>query len=82
MSGFVDIDVHGMTVDAAVNKVLACVESAGRGVYQIRVIHGYHGGTAIKNAMREEFSYGRSDKVRRVAMGDNPGITLLILRDL
>ena len=38
------------------------VEQAGNAVYKIRVIHGYNGGTRIRSAIREEFSYGRKPK--------------------
>ncbi|MCI8557788.1 MAG: hypothetical protein HFI19_08490, partial [Lachnospiraceae bacterium] len=51
-------------------------------VYRIRVIHGYHGGTRIRDGIREEFGYEREPKIKRITMGDNPGITELVLREL
>lgn len=80
-SGIIEIDVHGMNTEEAVNAVAAKVRSAGNSVYRIRVIHGYHGGTRIRSGIREEFSYGREPKVKRIEMGTNQGITELILRE-
>ena len=79
--GIIEIDVHGMNTEEAVNAVAAKVRSAGNSVYRIRVIHGYHGGTRIRSGIREEFSYGREPKVKRIEMGTNQGITELILRE-
>ncbi len=81
MMGIVEIDVHGMNVEEALKAVRRQVDAAGGGTYRIRVIHGYHGGTRIASAVREEFSYGREPKVKRVTMGQNQGITELVLRE-
>ena len=70
-----------MNTEEAVNAVASKVRSAGNSVYRIRVIHGYHGGTRIRSGIREEFSYGREPKVKRIEMGNNQGITELILRE-
>lgn len=80
-SGIVEIDVHGLNVEDAIKKIAALVQKAGTGTYRIRVIHGYHGGTRIRSGIQEEFSYGREPKVKRIAGGNNPGITELILRE-
>lgn len=55
---------------------------ASGSVYIIRLIHGYHGGTRIREALVDEFSYGRDSKVKRIKQGNNSGITELILREL
>ena len=81
ISGILEIDVHGLNVEEAVAKVMAKVQAAGSSTYRIRVIHGYHGGTRIRSGIQEEFSYGREPKVKRIEMGNNPGITELILRE-
>ena len=80
-SGILEIDVHGLNVEEAVSKVMAKVQAAGSSTYRIRVIHGYHGGTRIRSGIQEEFRYGREPKVKRIEMGNNPGITELILRE-
>lgn len=81
INGIVELDVHGMYTEEAVKAVAKAVQSAGNSVYRIRVIHGYHGGTRIRSEIREEFSYGREPKVKRIEMGNNQGITELILRE-
>ena len=78
----IKIDVHGMRTEEALKAVTAKVEEAPKTCYKVQVIHGFNGGTRIRSALREEFSYGRQPKVKRVAMGDNEGVTDLILREL
>lgn len=81
MTGIVEIDVHGKNVEEAVREVKKQLDSAGTGIYRIRIIHGYHGGTRIREGIWDEFSYGREPKVKRITMGDNQGITELVLRE-
>ena len=81
LTGIIEIDVHGMNVEEALKAVQRQVDGAGKSVYRIRVIHGYHGGTRIARGIREEFGYGREPKVSRIVMGQNQGITELILRE-
>ncbi|HUM83755.1 MAG TPA: hypothetical protein PLN48_08245 [Lachnospiraceae bacterium] len=79
--GIIEIDLHGFRYEEA----LACVEkkvmSADKSVYRIRLIHGYHGGTALRKMAQEEFGWGRNPRVLRVENGANPGITELVLRE-
>ncbi|MCD8196947.1 MAG: Smr/MutS family protein [Lachnospiraceae bacterium] len=78
----ITIDVHGMTVEKALAAIHKKVNGAGKAVYEVRVIHGFHGGTRIRSAVRDEFGYGREPKVKRVQPGDNEGLTRLILKEL
>lgn len=78
----IEIDVHGLTVAAAVKAVQEKVKKAGPEVYTIRVIHGFNGGTRIRSAIKEEFSFGREPKVKRVKPGENQGISELVLKEL
>ncbi len=80
--GIIEIDLHGLRVEDAVRKAQNAVYKANSSVYIIRLIHGYHGGTRIKEAIEDEFSYGRNDKVKSIRQGNNPGITELVLREL
>ncbi len=77
LNGIIEIDVHGKNVEAAIEEIRKCLDNAKPGVYRIRIIHGYHGGIRI----RDEFSYGREPKVKRITMGNNQGITELVLRE-
>ncbi|MCD8224962.1 MAG: Smr/MutS family protein [Clostridiales bacterium] len=65
----ITIDVHGMTVEKALEVIQKKVNAAGSAVYEVRVIHGFHGGTRIRSAVKEEFGYGREPKVKRCSQG-------------
>lgn len=80
--GINEIDVHGLRTEQAIIVIADKLHAADSSVYKIRIIHGYNGGTRIKSAIKEEFGYGREDKVKRISEGNNPGITELILREL
>ena len=81
MSGIIEIDVHVKNTETAIKEIKKQLDHAGTGTYRIRVIHGYHGGTRIRDGIWDEFSYGREPKVKRITMGENQGITELILRE-
>ena len=78
--GFQEIDVHTMTKVQAIKAIDAQLRRADASVYRLRVIHGYHGGTILRDAVRAH--YKTHPKVRRIELGLNPGETDLILRDL
>ncbi len=80
MNAFQEVDVHNMTKTQAVTAIDAMLRRADAGVYRIRVIHGYHGGTVLRDAVRAR--YAAHPKVRRIELGMNPGETDLILREL
>ena len=79
-SAFQEIAVHNMTKVQAITAIDACLRRAGTSVYTLRVIHGYHGGTVLRDAVRAH--YRGHPKVKRIELGMNPGETDLILRDL
>lgn len=81
LTGIVELDVHGMRTEEAVNAIQKHIRTARKNIYRIRIIHGYHGGTRIKSAIREEFGFGREPKILRIAPGQNEGITELVLRE-
>lgn len=80
ISGFLEIDVHNMTRTQAITAIDAKLRRANSSVYRLRVIHGYHGGTVLRNAVRTH--YKDHPKVKRIEIGLNPGETDLILREL
>ena len=80
MNAVQEIDVHNMTKVQALTAIDAALRRANAGVYRIRVIHGYHGGTVLRDAVRAH--YAKHPKVRRIELGLNPGETDLILREL
>ena len=77
MDGILELDIHGMTVYQARIALDAALRRAKAGTYRIRVIHGYHGGTALRELVRREYA----GRVRRVELGLNPGVTELVLRE-
>ena len=77
---FVTIDLHGQTQSAAMRTIDRALHDAGSGVYQVRLVHGYHRGTSLRSMIQDEYRY--HEKVLRIMPGDNPGITILVLKEL
>lgn len=80
MGAFVDIDLHGLRQDEAIRVINKAIAAADSTTYQIRLIHGYHRGTSLRTMIYEEYRY--EPKVKRIMPGDNPGITVLVMREL
>lgn len=78
-SAFVELNLHGARLDEAREKIDEALFSADAGVYRIRVIHGFHRGTAIRDMILSEYRW--HEKVVRIEAGDNRGQTDLILRE-
>lgn len=78
---YIDVDVHGMTVDQAIEKINSLIKRANSSTYRIRIVHGFNRGTAIQRAIYRELGHGLNPKVLRIVGGDNPGVTELILRE-
>ena len=79
-TGIVELDIHGMNSYQAKLCVESALKRARGDVYRIRVIHGYHGGTALRELVRRELA--KHPKVLRVECGMNQGETDLVLREL
>lgn len=75
-----ELDIHGMNKYQAKIFLESRLKKADKSVYRIRVIHGYHGGTELRDMVRKEI--GANKKVLRVEFGTNQGETDLILREL
>ena len=74
-----ELDLHGCTVYQAEIAIDAALRRAKAGTYRIRLIHGYQGGTALRNMIRTK--YRSHPKVLRLEMGINQGQTDLVLRE-
>ena len=79
LGGFQEIDVHNMTRTQALAAIDARLRRCGAAVYRLKVIHGYHGGTVLRDAVRSH--YRNHPKVKRIEVGLNPGETDLVLRE-
>ncbi len=78
-AGIIEVDVHGMTRRQARTHLENQLRRAGGGVYRLRVIHGFHGGTELLHLVREEIA--KNPRVIRYEVGLNPGETDLVLRE-
>ena len=76
--GVIELDVHGMNLYQACVAIDAALRRSG-GAYRLRVIHGYHGGTALRDGIRSR--YASNAKVLRIEIGLNQGQTDLVLRE-
>ena len=74
----IELDVHGMTLAQACVAIDGALRRS-KGAYRIRVIHGYHGGTALRDGIRSR--YAVNGKIKRIELGLNPGQSDLVLRE-
>lgn len=80
-SPIIELDLHNLNCAQAQGEIDRALSDAGPGVYRIRLIHGFHGGTVLKKMIHEEYEYYGHSKVKRVVPGSNQGITELVLRE-
>ena len=80
MSAFVKLDLHGMRQDEAIRMIDRAIASADASTYQIQLIHGYHRGTSLRTMIHEEYRF--DPRIKRIIPGDNPGITVLVMKEL
>ena len=77
---YVTLDLHGLMRDEAMRRIGRTLRDARSGVYQIRLVHSYHRGTSLRSMIQDEYRYHK--KVLRIMPGDNPGIAILVLKEL
>ena len=77
---FVKIDLHGLTQDEAIKVIDRAIKNAGPSVYHLQLVHGYNCGTSLRSMIHDWYQY--EPKVKRIMPGDNPGITVLVLKEL
>ena len=77
--GTVRLDIHGMNCTQAQAAIDAALRRAGGSVYRLEVVHGYHGGTQLRDMVRRV--YARHPRVKRLGIGLNQGATELVLRE-
>lgn len=71
---FLTYDLHGKTVTEAKREIHNLVNMT-RTAFRLNVIHGYHGGTALKEMLAAEDFYGRLET--RYCPANNPGETVM-----
>ena len=78
-TGSITLDLHGKNTYQAKVAIDALLRRAGTGTYRIRLIHGSHGGTALRDFIQTEYS--RHPKVKRLLLSPDGGATELVLRE-
>ena len=78
--GLLELDIHGMNKHQAKVFIDSRLRRADTSVYRVRIIHGYRGGTELRDMVRLEYGKGHP-KVLRVSPSLNPGETELVLRE-
>ena len=78
-AGILELDLHGKNEYQAKVAIDAALRRAKAGTYRLRLIHGYHGGTVLRDGIRRR--YAANARVRRIELGLNQGETDLILRE-
>ena len=76
--GILTLDLHGCTVYQAKIAIDAQLRRVKGSTYRIRLIHGFHGGTALRDMIRTD--YRKHPKVLRMEIGSNAE-TDLVLRE-
>lgn len=74
----ITIDIHGYTVSEARTMIEKCIAGAPKDCETVTVIHGYHGGTELKNLVQSRNGI-RSKRVERKRYTMNQGETIYIL---
>ena len=80
MRAFEEIDIHNMTKEQAKAAIDARLKKNKGEMCRLKVIHGYHGGTVLRDFVRSH--YKKHPSVKRIEIGLNPGETELIIREL
>lgn len=71
-----EVDIHGLTVMEAKRELERLINTADKNVTEITVIHGYTGGKALQNLVRNELRHRR---IKRRILSMNQGITSLVI---
>ena len=78
-AGTITVDLHGKNTYQAKVTIDAQLRRATAGTYRIWLIHGSHGGTALRDLIRTE--YAHHPKVKRLILSPDGGTTELVLRE-
>ena len=73
----VEVDIHHMTREQAKSHLKRLLGRLDGNVREVTVIHGYTGGTVLRDMVRGGLKHPR---IRAKVAGLNPGVTTLVLR--
>lgn len=74
-----ELNLHGKNLFQARVALMSALKNARASDYRLRVIHGFQGGTALRDMCRQEFA--KHPRVLRIEQTSNPGETIFILRE-
>ncbi|MEG1524902.1 MAG: hypothetical protein RRZ24_08125 [Clostridia bacterium] len=77
-TGILTLDLHGKNIYQARISIDAILRRANKDVYRIRLIHGFHMGTSLRDMIRAEYA-GHAKVLRLDATADS--VTELVLRE-
>ncbi len=77
--GVTAVDLHGKNTYQVKVTVDALLRRAGSGTYRLRLVHGCHGGTALRDFIQAEYEH--HPRVRRLIVSPDGGATELVLRE-
>ena len=72
-----EINLHGFTVEQAREELVGFLDELEEDVAEVNVVHGYKGGTALRDMIRREFNHPR---VQRKLLSMNPGVTIFLVK--
>lgn len=78
-AGILTLDLHGRNIHQAKTAINAQLRRAKAGTYRLRLIHGYHNGTALQEMILDVYSC--HPQVLRLDRTTGPGVTDLVLRE-
>lgn len=79
VSGVITADLHGKNTYQAKVTIDALLRRTTAGTYRLRIIHGHHGGTALRDFIRQEYTH--HPRVKRLMSSPDGGTTELVLRE-
>lgn len=71
----VQIDLHGHTVESSRKLLTQKLKQLPNDVREVTVLHGFHGGTALRDMVRRY----KNPRIERKIIGLNQGETVLII---
>ncbi len=72
----IEIDLHGHTSESAKAKLNETLKKLPKDVREIEIIHGYRGGTSLRNMVRKY----KHPKIEQKIIGLNQGTTTFIIK--
>lgn len=76
MSYFTEIDLHGLNYNQAKEKLTKTLNSLPEDTGELTVVHGYKGGTVLRELVRKF----KHPKIERKVLGLNQGSTIFIIK--